>query len=302
LFIFKAEQKTYDFGKFRLGGQIGDNPPALVGGLFFKGQEAVVDSSEGLFDEKLALEWINAQDEVSELTGLSAMIQLFAVTPRAMERHMIWLADHWSGPFTFESINPETRARGIALVKELGLVKRVILNSISLSTAAQEQELIRTNGLKSAIALGWNPGSQNLKDRLETIKSMVSVACEAGIENIIVDPAVLPIKVGYGLDWRTIIAVKAELGYPVTSGAHNVPSSWAYLKKLGKDETARLPAVVAALVAARMAGSDMIMYGSLKRARDAFTALALIENGIAKAAEEAQTALGRQSCVFVPKV
>lgn len=302
MFVFKIAQKVYDFGRIRIGGQIGENPPVLVGGLFFKGQEIVKDSSAGIFDEELALKWISSQDEMSEVTGLSSMIQLFAATPKAMERHMTWLADKWPGVFTFESINPEARTIGIRLVKELGLEERSILNSINLSTSKEEQDLIKNSGLRSAIALGWNPGSQNLSDRLETIKSMIAIASEVGIEKIIVDPAVLPIKAGYGLDWRTIIAVKAQLGYPISSGAHNVPGSWTYLKQFGKDEAAKLPSVIAALVAARMAGSDMIMYGSIKRSRDAFTSLTLVENGIAKASEEAMRALGKEPCVFNPKV
>jgi tetrahydromethanopterin S-methyltransferase subunit H len=302
MFVFKIAQKTYDLGKIRIGGQPGENPPALVGGLFFKGQEVVKDSNAGLFDEDLALQWINTQDEMSALTGLSSMIQLFAATPQAMENHMLWLADKWEGVFTFESINPEARACGIRLAKELGLEGRTILNSINLSTSKEELEIIKASGLKTAIALGWNPGSQNIGDRLETIKSMIAIASETGVQNIIVDPAVLPIKIGYGLDWRTNVAVKAELGYPISSGAHNVPGSWTYLKQFGKDETARLPAVIAALVASRMASSDMIMYGSMKRSRDAFTALTLIENGISKASEEAMKALGKEPCVFTPKI
>ncbi|MHA1905426.1 MAG: tetrahydromethanopterin S-methyltransferase subunit H family protein, partial [Candidatus Thorarchaeota archaeon] len=38
MFVFKQEQKTYDFGGVKIGGNPGENPTVLVGGLFVKGQ------------------------------------------------------------------------------------------------------------------------------------------------------------------------------------------------------------------------------------------------------------------------
>ena len=84
MFVFKKEQKMYDFGGITIGGHPGENPTALIGGLFFKGQPIVKDTREGLFDKALAQEWISTANMMVEKTGLPLIIQAFGRTPTAM--------------------------------------------------------------------------------------------------------------------------------------------------------------------------------------------------------------------------
>ncbi|MCF2136103.1 MAG: hypothetical protein K9W43_02595 [Candidatus Thorarchaeota archaeon] len=302
MFIFKKEQQVVDIDGIRLGGQPGENPTVLVGGLFFKGQPIVEDMKEGRFNTALAQEWIDMAHLMVETTGHPMIIQAYGRTPTAMERHLSWVADNFEGPFMFESTSAKARVRGIEYCDEAGLADRAIYNSINLSMKEQEKELLSQSNINAAVVLGWSPRATSLPDRMETVKSMVSEAEALGIERMLVDPATLPVGAGYGLEYRTTLAIKSELGLPTCLGPHNAPSAWRFLKQEGfNDESPHLASIVAATVAAQILATDAIMYGSMVRTREVFTAVALIGNALASAAAEASHALGKELELFEPK-
>ncbi|MHA1652643.1 MAG: hypothetical protein ACTSVD_08865 [Candidatus Thorarchaeota archaeon] len=301
MFVFKREQQVFNVGGIRLGGQPGENPTVLVGGLFFKGQPIVHDTKEGRFDEEGAREWLEAAKDMSERTGHPFIVEVYARTPVAMERHIGWLVENYDGPFMFESVNSRARTHGIKYCDETGLADRAIYNSLSLSTKDEERRTLQESSIHMAVVLGWSPRATMLPDRMKTIESMVSEARSLGVEEILVDPATLPVGAGFGLEFRTTLAVKSELGLPTCLGPHNAPSAWKFIRKPPADgESAHLSAVVAATVAAQLFATDCVMYGSMIRTREVFTAVALIGNAMAAAAAEARAALGMAVDLFEP--
>jgi tetrahydromethanopterin S-methyltransferase subunit H len=293
LFVFKKEQQTYDFGGVLIGGHPGENPTVLIGGLFFKGQSIVQDSREGTFDKKLTLEWINTATSMVEKTGHPLMIQAYGRTPVAIEKHLSWLSEHFNGPLLFESTNAAARQRAIEYCDEIGLKERVIYNSINLSMNEDEKNILKNSSLNMAVVLGWSPRATSLPDRMKTIKDMLEVAEELGVEKVLIDPATLPVGAGYGLDYRTTIAIKSELGLPTCLGPHNAPSAWRFIKQPDlNDESILTSTVVASTVAAQLFATDAIMYGSMIRTKEVFAAVALISNAIATAIAEANNVIG----------
>jgi len=301
LFIFKKEQQAYDFGGVTIGGQPGENPTVLIGGLFFKGQPIVEDTKEGSFDKKLALEWINTATLMVEKTGLPLMIQAYGRTPLAMENHLTWLSEHFTGPILFESTSAIARQRAIEYCDEAGLYKRVIYNSINLSMKEEEKEVLKNSSLNMAVGLGWSPRATSLPDRMKTIKDMLEIARDLGVEKILVDPATMPVGAGYGLEYRTTIAVKSELGLPTCLGPHNAPSAWRFIRHpILDEESVQTATVVASTVAAQLFATDAIMYGSMTRTKEVFSSVALISNAIATAIAEANNVLGIDRPLFDP--
>ncbi|MFW9846528.1 MAG: hypothetical protein ACFFD6_07260, partial [Candidatus Thorarchaeota archaeon] len=55
------------------------------------------------------------------------------------------------------------------------------------------------------------------------------------------------------------------------------------------------------IVSAQMFAADCIMFGSLKRSREVFTAVSLTQNAISTAVTEAQRALGSEKKMFQPR-
>ncbi len=301
MFVFKKEQQSYDFGGVTIGGHPGENPTVLIGGLFFKGQPIVEDTREGLFDKTLALEWVNTATSMVEKTGLPFMIQAYGRTPIAMENHLLWLSEHFDGPIMFESTNSKARQRAIEFCDESGLNNRVIYNSINLSMKEEEKEALKNSSLNMAVVLGWSPRATSLPERMETITEMVKLSKELGIEKILVDPATMPVGAGYGLEHRTILAVKSELGLPTCLGPHNAPSAWRFIKEPGfDDESTHMATIIASTVASQVLATDSIMYGSMIRTKEVFAAVALISNAMATAAAEANNVLGIDRPLFDP--
>jgi len=299
VFVFKKEQQSYDFGGVTIGGHPGENPTVLIGGLFFKGQSIVEDTREGLFDKTLALEWIDSASAMAEKTGHPHLIQAYGRTPSAMENHLSWLSEHFDGPIMFESTNSEARKRAIEYSDESGISNRVIYNSINLSMKEEEKEVLKSSSLNMAVVLGWSPRATSLPERMNTITDSLKLSKELGIEKVIVDPATMPVGAGYGLEHRTILAVKSELGLPTCLAPHNAPSAWRFLKEPGfDDESTYLATIIASTVASQILATDAIMYGSMIRAKEVFAAVALISNAMATAIAEANNVLGLERKLF----
>ncbi len=301
MFVFKKEQQSYDFGGVTIGGHPGENPTVLIGGLFFKGQPIVEETREGLFDKTLALEWINTATSMVEKTGHPFMIQAYGRTPIAMENHLSWLSEHFDGPIMFESTNAKARKRAIEFCDETGLNNRVIYNSINLSMKEEEKEALKNSSVNMAVVLGWSPRATSLPERMETITEMIKLSKELGIEKILVDPGTMPVGAGYGLEHRTILAVKSELGLPTCLGPHNAPSAWRFIKEPGfDDESTHMATIIASTVASQVLATDSIMYGSMIRTKEVFAAVALISNAMATASAEANNVLGIERTLFDP--
>lgn len=301
MFVFKKEQQSYDFGRVTIGGYPGENPTVLIGGLFFKGQPIVNDTREGTFDKTLTNQWLETAQMMVEKTGHPLMVQAFGRTPTAMENHLSWLSEKFDGTILFESTNSDARKRAIEYCQEIGIANRVIYNSINLSMKEDEREVLKDSSLNMAIILGWSPRATSLLERMETINDMLKVSEDLGIEKVLVDPATMPVGAGYGLEHRTILAVKSELGLPTCLGPHNAPSAWRFLKDPELDnESTHLAAVIASTVASQVLATDAIMYGSMIRTKEVFTAVALISNALATAVAEANNVLGIDRDLFSP--
>lgn len=292
MFVFKREQQSFDFGGVTIGGHPGENPTVLIGGLFFKGQPIMENTREGIFDKTTAKQWIDTGLSMVKKTGHPLIIQAYGRTPVAMEKHLSWLADNFDGPFMFESTNAKARMRAIKYCDEAGLSSRVIYNSINLSMKDDEKDILKNSSLNMAVVLGWSPRATTLPDRMETIKDVLTLSESLGIEKVLVDPATMPVGAGYGLEYRTTLAIKTELGLPTCLGPHNAPSAWRFIRQPGlDDETTQVAALVASTVAAQLFATDSIMYGSMIHTKEVFTAVALIANAMASAVAEANRAL-----------
>jgi tetrahydromethanopterin S-methyltransferase subunit H len=302
MFVFKKEQQIYDFGGVQIGGHPGENPTVLIGGMFFKGQPIVDDTREGTFDKDLAKEWIEVGNLMQSETGHPLILEVYGRTPQAIERHLAWTADNFDGPIMFESVNSRARIRGIEYCDEAGLSNRTVFNSIMTSMKPEEQEALKNSRMDKAVVLGWSPKTVSLAERMEVIMDLLTTAGDLSIDKVLVDPGTVPIGAGYGLGYRTNLAIKSELGLPTCLAPHNAPSAWDFLKRpeFNLPET-HTSAVVASTVAAQLFATDAIFFGSMIRAREVFTAVSLMANAMFSALGEANRAMGIDRALFDPE-
>jgi tetrahydromethanopterin S-methyltransferase subunit H len=136
---------------------------------------------------------------------------------------------------------------------------------------------------------------------METITDMFNLSKDLGIEKVLIDPATMPVGAGYGLEHRTILAVKSELGLPTCLGPHNAPSAWRFIKDPELDnESTHMATIAASIATSQILATDAIMYGSMVRTKEVFAAVALISNAMAAAVAEANNVLGLDRKLFDP--
>jgi tetrahydromethanopterin S-methyltransferase subunit H len=263
----------------------------LCGTIFYQGHKIVEDEERGLFDQAAAERLVSRQAELSQETGCPSVLHIYARSVEAFSRYLDFTEKVWSGPFIIDSADPATRMAAAAMVSELGYADKAIYNSISLATDEAEAQSIRDSELDSAIILAYNPTQPGVEGSLAVLetggqareKGLLDAAKDMGINNLLIDPAVLPLGSGAGAALRFSVAAKARLGLPVGSGIHNAVSSWPWLA--GKD-AAKRGCDAAAAAMQLLAAADFLLYGPIEMAEIIFPAAAMADILVAEAVRD----------------
>ena len=289
MFRFKREQSVVNLAGVRMGGQPGELASVLCGTIFYQGHKIVEDEEKGLFDRAAAERLVSRQGELSEETGCPSVLHIYARSSEAFSRYLDFTEKVWSGPFIIDSADPATRMAAAALLSEQGYADKAVYNSISLATDEAEARAIRDSEVDSAIILAYNPTQPGVEGSLTVLetggaareKGLLDAARDMGINNMLIDPAVLPLGSGAGAALRFSVAAKARLGLPVGSGIHNAVSSWPWLA--GKDAGAKRGCDAAAAAMQLLAGADFLLYGPIEMAEIIFPAAAMADILVAEA-------------------
>jgi len=273
---FRAEQKVYEIGGLKIGGIAGENPTVMIGSIFYKGDKVVEDEREGTFDREKAKELIAKMEDVSDRTGLSAMLDVVCTSAQLAEKYLGFAADATQMPILIDSVSEEAALRGMEYAKELGMIDRTILNSLNPETKESIYQRIKDVGLQSAILLTYSTKAiVSSKERVKLLDALIPKAEAAGIRKMLVDTVVMDIAT-LGLACKAIYDVKDQFGYPAGCGAHNAVESWGALKKK-KDKmlTTVCSSIVNGLPIAL--GADFVLYGPISTAEYMFPAISLID-------------------------
>ena len=276
MFKFKKEQMTFEIAGVKIGGDIGENPTVMIGSIFYKGDKTVKDEKNGNIDQEAAKNLIAKAEEMSERTGLPAMLDVICTNPVSAEKYLRFAAETTEMPLLIDAVSDEAAIKGLETAKDLGITDRIILNSISPETKDPIYRKIKEIGLKSAIVLTYSVRAIiSSEERVRLLEDLIPKVKEAGIQNILVDTVVVDIST-LGLACKAIYEIKDQFGYPAGCGAHNAVSSWKALRKK-KDRllTAVSSTIVNSLPVA--IGADFVLYGPIKDAEYMFPAVCLID-------------------------
>jgi len=276
MFKFKKEQMTFEIAGVKIGGDIGENPTVMIGSIFYKGDKTVKDEKNGNIDQEAAKNLIAKAEEMSERTGLPAMLDVICTNPVSAEKYLRFAAETTEMPLLIDAVSDEAAIKGLETAKDLGITDRIILNSISPETKDPIYRKIKEIGLKSAIVLTYSVRAIiSSEERVRLLEDLIPKVKEAGIQNILVDTVVVDIST-LGLACKAIYEIKDQFGYPAGCGAHNAVSSWKALRKK-KDPllTAVSSTIVNSLPVA--IGADFVLYGPIKDAEYMFPAVCLID-------------------------
>ena len=276
---FKTEQKIFQIGATKIGGQPGELPTVLIGNVFYKGMPEVTNHKKGEFDQERVLKWIIRAEELSDKTGVPHFIDIMAMYPEAMKKYIEFVTEHTNSALLIDGANSETRIAGLEFAKELGLQERIIFNAIFPRMPKNEIDAIRESDVSAAIFLAQNEMDYSPEGRVAILKGfdgqtgLLKLAEKVNIKKILVDTIVFDVpSIAYASE--AIKLVKNELGYPAGCSPANATYDW----KVSQDSLIKegfAASNVSAHTIAQFNGADFLIYGPIKQAKNLIPACAI---------------------------
>ena len=245
----------------------------LIGSIFYSGHKIVDDAIKGVFNEKRAEELINMQEELSDSFGIVGILDVVAESKEAIVKYIDFVAEKTDKPFVLDGY-VEARVAGLRYAKEVGLIDRVIYNSINTMNTAEEIRVMKECKIKSAIVFCYDPAYTSPPKRLImlTEKGLLKRAKEIGIKNVMIDVVPTDIR-SLGEVIESLLLIKSTYDFPTGCGPANVSY---YLSDFLKEEI-DVSIIVSSVNAVSHLFSDFLFYGPIERARIAFGSAYIIE-------------------------
>lgn len=275
MFDYSVKQKTYEINGVKIGGEPGEVPTVMVGSMFYNGDKNVTDSAKGLFDKAASLKQIRSAEEMTETVGLPSVIDLIAETTEAARNYLDFVVESTEMPIFLDVVSEKAQAETLRYASETGVIDRIILNSLNPHTGEELYAAIKDTGLKSAVILTHSTRYILSSNKTPLIEELAPKAEAVGIENILIDTAVLDIPT-LGISVKAIDLIKDRYGYPCGCGAHNSLSSWRRLKeKYTIEAQTMVKGVINAIPT--IIGADFVLFGPLKNAPQHYPSVAMVD-------------------------
>ncbi len=263
----------------KLGGKLGENPPLMIGSVFYRGDRRVRDHSKGLFDEQAESRLVNSDLSIARELDFPYALDVIISSKGAAEPFLRF-ASKFDVPLLVDGIDPEVRAYAYRVAGELGLGEVAVANAIYPDSTEEEIRAIRDAGIRRAVVVAFDP-----RNALESLRperklslleeSLLPKAEAAGIEEILVDVVVL--------DPASLVPVAESMsflrsrGYVVGCAPANA-LAFVSRRRYGNEA---YPMLTAALSYLRMRGADFMIFGPVGRFRGIARGLALLESMLA---------------------
>ncbi len=291
MFDYHVDQKTYEIFGVKIGGVPGLAPTVMVGSMFYKGHGIVEDPVKGLFNAVEAEKQLRGAEEMTDKTGLPSMLDLVAENSKAASKYLDFVVDAAKMPIMMDVLAEEDQVNVLQYASDIGIIDRIIFNSLNPQTSEKVYEKIAEVGCTSAMLLLHSSRYILSSNKNSLLEEMVPKAKQAGVEKILVDTVVLDIPT-LGLAVKAISRIKDKYGYPCGCGAHNAISSWKNLRKkyTASAVTTALGVINALPIAA---GADFVFYGPMRNAEAVYPSIAMIDVAYSQIVMEQRMRLGK---------
>lgn len=285
---FDSEQKVYQVGKVKVGGQPGELPTFLVGSIFWLGQKMVSDANKGIFDVKEAENIINTMQVQSDLTGVSFGFDIVGTTEEAFAKYIDFVAKHSDAPLMLDAMSPKTRMAAADLAKKMGLSSRCFYNSVYKGVPDVELAKLKESGITMSIVLADNPKDNSLEGKLAVLEEALALAAKGGITQPLIDTGIPAFAPDMGTAVRAIPIIKEKYGHPVGLGSGNVVTTMGWVKAhVGKEFRYGCRTATNAIM--QTMGANWLMIGPAEQAEYVFPAVAVVDSYVASAAGDLGT-------------
>ena len=275
---FSKEQRIFEIGGVKVGGQPGELPTVLIGSIFHKGHKIVKDRKQGIFDKRRAKSLILAQKEFSLKTGNPRMLDVVGENSEALKKYIQFVSELDDCPILINGPNFNVRISSIKFAFEIGLEERVIYNSINYTFSEREAEALKDLGVKAALIQAFNPKNPRPKGMVSIIKELLKAAMDAGVDRALLLTPILDVP-SIGLGAEGLWMIKNEVGLPTGTVPLGVIGKWKRSTEFG--EVSKKMFWAGALALSQAMGADFIIYGSVAKARYVFPLCAMVDAVIA---------------------
>jgi tetrahydromethanopterin S-methyltransferase subunit H len=285
MFKFNTEQKVYEVGRVKIGGQPGELPTVLIGSIFWLGQKMVQDANKGIFDAKQAENLINKMETLSDLTGVPFAFDIVGTTEEAFGKYIDFVAKHSEAPLMLDAMSPRTRMAAADMVKKMGLQDRCIYNSVYKGVRDAELEKLKESGIKMSIVLADNPKDNSLEGKMQVLEEALELAKKGGITKPLIDTAIPAFEPDMGTAVIAIPKIKEKYGHPTGLGTGNVVTTMGWVKAHFAKEF-RLGTRTATNALMQTVGANWLMFGPAEQSDYVFPAVAIVDTYVAAAMGE----------------
>lgn len=267
MFNYKVEQKTYNIGKYSIGGDPRSASTAMVGTIFYYKQKNIfIDEPNGIINKEYAEKVIKDQEELADKTGLVPCLDVILSYESSIKPLLDFIADITDVPIFLDPPSYEIKVPTLQYLKELGNLKdRIVYNSITSDSYDEEYALLSKSGLKNFVLLTIESRLWTTQARMDVLKEILNKANNANLagNNYLIDTCVID-TTSLGLAMSAMNEIKNLYGFPVGSGAHNAVDTWRNLKEKFGDVKKYVNVVSSVITLG--AGADFLLYGPVQNA------------------------------------
>ncbi len=271
MFSYTKKQEIFDISGINIGGQPGEYPTVLFGGLFFKGEP----------DFESAKKQLQNMLDLSKKTGNPAIPDFFIQKEEYIENIMDFIEKTVpkNHPFSIDIIEPTLKIEILEYLDERDLLMRTIYNSIHVGITAEEREALKKHTPQMAIIVAFNPKDKSPDGKIEVLQNganltdtgLLDISKKLGIKKILVDTAAMAPGDNSGASIAAIPVIKEECGLPTGCAIHNVVEKSKWLDNF---ESARKPVDASSNINIPLFGGDFAIIGSITNADMVFPIVA----------------------------
>ena len=234
IFHFDTPQKVMKIGHIEVGGQPGERPPVLIANMFQTGHKIVEKRKPPRWDKAKALDEIKLVEEMSDATGIPAIMALVAPTDDEIKAYGEWfLSVNDTMVFQIEAWTEESRRAAARFVRDAGVQDRFNYNSISAwdpDIPDQVAEL-KECGIKSVILQPFDTEDKRATGRVKSLRQMLKEIEGGEFKSVMVDTTTMNLPT-QGFCFLANRMIKEEFGLPVG----NAPANGSYMWKDAREQ------------------------------------------------------------------
>lgn len=233
MITLSGEQKVFQMGSWKIGGQPGNNPPLLIASMFHNGDRILESRKERKFDRDKAAEYIKRMEDLSDQTGVPALVAMVANSAEEMKTYVDFFTGISDRPFGIDMWVERSRLEAAEYCCRLGLQDRLLYNSITPWDKDIPGQVARLKelGVRHVVLQAYNQEDPSPRGRVSGLKKMLDLVGEDTFDTVLVDTSVMNLP---STSFSCIASkmVKEELGYPCGVASSNGTYMWKEAREM----------------------------------------------------------------------